>query len=114
MKDSQSTGDTATTRELVYDFLVQYKREHDGNTPTTREIAEGCCLSVSTVKYHLTRLEVENRIYITGDRRRNIEIMGGNWDLINGKEAVPDGADQSSHDSTPEHTPDSDDAARAH
>jgi hypothetical protein len=102
------------TRELVFEFLVRYKREHDGNSPTVREIAAGCNVSLGTVYYHLTRLELDHRISVMGDRRRNIEIKGGNWDWVNGKGAASDGADQNSHDSAPDETPDSDDAPHAH
>ncbi len=114
MSSSQSTEDTTISRELVYAFLVQYKQEHDGNTPTTHEIAEGCCLSESTVKYHLIRLEVENRICVTGDRRRNIEIMGGSWELGKSKGSSPDGADQSRDDSTSDHTSGAPDSSQEH
>lgn len=72
--------DNPTTREQVFDFLVDYKREHDGLAPALKEIAEACILSESTVKYHLFMLERENRIRIQG--RRGIEIIGGVWDLL--------------------------------
>ncbi len=81
MTNGKQSGVGKTTRERIYAFLVAYKREHDGNTPTKREIAEGCSLSTSSVNYHLIRLEIANRIHISGEGRSNIEIVGGAWDL---------------------------------
>lgn len=69
------------SRERVFTFLIEYKHEHDGNTPTLKEIGEACCLSISTVYYHLLVLELENRIQRTGERLRNIEIVGGEWNF---------------------------------
>ncbi len=66
------------TREHVFAFVVQYKREHDGLSPTISEIADACYLHPSTARYHLTRLELEGRIRITG--RRGIEVIGGAWE----------------------------------
>jgi len=71
--------DNPTNRELVFAFIVNYKRAHDGLSPSIQEIAEGCRLSESTVKYHLLMLERDDRIRIVG--RRAIEVTGGIWDL---------------------------------
>lgn len=97
--------DTNSTRETIFEFLVQYKREHDGNTPSTREIAEACCLSISGVNYHLFRLEVGDRIRISEDGRRNIEVTGGAW-IMPYSDVAP-GESQAA-------PPDSDDPARQH
>jgi hypothetical protein len=89
MSDFQRDGhEQPSSRELVYDFLIQYKQQHDGNSPTTREIADGCHLSPGTVNYHLTRLEIDRRIYVAGDRRRNIEIVGGAWSMQSGQDSA--------------------------
>mgnify|MGYP001348863787 FL=1 len=71
--------DNPTNRELVFAFIVDYKRRHDGLSPGIREIAAGCHLSQSTVKYHLFMLERANRIHIEG--RARIQVIGGVWDL---------------------------------
>ena len=67
------------TRDLVFQCLVQYKRDHDGLTPSTKEIAELCGLSTSSVRYHLMQLEIDGRIRIL--ERRGIEVVGGVWNL---------------------------------
>jgi SOS-response transcriptional repressor LexA len=72
-------SDDNPTRDQVFEFIVEYKREHDGISPSVREIAEGCVLSESTVKYHLLKLENERRILVKG--RRAIEVVGGEWNL---------------------------------
>jgi len=69
--------DNPRTRERVFEFIVDYKRTHDGLAPGIKQIAKECMLSVSTVKYHLLRLENEDRIRIVG--RRAIEVIGGVW-----------------------------------
>ena len=48
-------------------------------SPGIREIAAGCRLSPSTVKYHLFMLERDQRIHIVG--RARIKVNGGVWDL---------------------------------
>lgn len=71
--------------ERVYDFIVAYKKSHDGNSPTFREIMEDCeVLSTSTVVYYLDKLgkrglirRPEPRI---GSRYATmIEVVGGQW-----------------------------------
>ena len=87
---------TLTTRDSIFDFIVRYKREHDGNSPSTREIAEICCITPSAVRYHLTRLEIDNLIHTTGKPRRNIEIVGGIWQPPEGGHG--DGEELVAHD----------------
>jgi len=70
---------TPTSRDMVFRFLIAYKRDHDGNAPTLREIAQACCLARATVKYHLLLLEKEGRIRWQGGRA--IEIRGGSWEF---------------------------------
>jgi len=69
--------DGSETRERVFDYIVRFKQKHDGLSPYAKEIADACTLSVSSVKYHLLRLESEQRIRLSG--RRGIEVMGGSW-----------------------------------
>jgi predicted transcriptional regulator len=66
------------TRDQVFNTIVEYKREHNGLSPSLKEIAAAVQLSVSTVRYHLLMLDKEGRIRITG--RWGIEVPGGNWD----------------------------------
>jgi DNA-binding transcriptional ArsR family regulator len=79
VKDNRSIEDIPCTREQIFNYLVQYKEEHDGNTPSNRQIAAACHVSPSTVAHHLARLERAHRLRLTDDEYRNIEIVGGQW-----------------------------------
>jgi len=69
-----------STSDLVYAFLVRYKQDHDGNSPSIREIAEACKLVVSGVQIQLARLMMEGKIVIAEQgRSRSIEIVGAPW-----------------------------------
>lgn len=67
------------TTDAVMDFIIAYKKAHDGNSPSIREIMVGCDISsTSTVSYHLNKLAKKGRI--TRSRaNRSIEVKGGAW-----------------------------------
>lgn len=69
-------------RQQVFDFIVAFKRTHDGNSPSVAEIREGCSMSSSsTVKYHLNNLVQHGLIecdYGKG-KSRMITVCGGRW-----------------------------------
>lgn len=71
------TDDGDITRQLIYDFIVQYKRDNDGLSPTFDEIAEACYISRAGVKYHLPIMQNQGILRVTG--RRGITISGGAW-----------------------------------
>ena len=49
----------------VLDFITCGKQLHDGNSPTWREIAEGCSISsMSVVAYILHSLEFKSKIIL--------------------------------------------------
>jgi hypothetical protein len=73
------SDDSTANRERVFEFIVEFKREHDGLAPSWRQIAEECNLAVSTVQYYLFQLEKMKRIRLNG--RRGIEVIGGVWDF---------------------------------
>lgn len=75
----------------VLQFIIQYKRAHDGCSPSVREIMEGCYFSsTSAVFYQLERLENSGRIMRLAEPRlsRGIMVMGGEWKF---KAGSPDG-----------------------
>jgi hypothetical protein len=72
------------TAEGAYEFIVTYKHGHDGNSPTYREIMEGCGISsTSMVVFYLTKLEQRGLIRRPepeiGARYAKIEVIGGQW-----------------------------------
>lgn len=65
-------------------FIIAYKKEHDGNSPTIREIGSAISVdSTSLVDYYLTALEQNGYIRRVGHgddgRSRSIEVVGGSW-----------------------------------
>ena len=71
--------------ERIFRFLKLYKSEHDGNSPTFREIMEGCGISsTSLVTFYLNKLVAQGLIRrpepVVGNRFAcRIEIVGGYW-----------------------------------
>lgn len=67
--------------EAVYRYIVEYKRRHDGNSPSTREIAQACSVPHgSTLRSLLEKLARARRIRLREDLgTRGIEIVGGQW-----------------------------------
>lgn len=85
------TRTDASTRDLIFNFVVQYKRDHNGNSPATREIADACCLSsLTTVRHHLTALACEGRIILSNDGRYNVEIEGTEWRFSDARDGADD------------------------
>jgi hypothetical protein len=65
--------------ELVYDFICDFKRDHDGNSPSFREIGRGCSISsTSLVNYYLNKLIDQERVYVDLDTRK-IVVCGAQW-----------------------------------
>jgi SOS-response transcriptional repressor LexA len=76
------TPTTLTPRQQkIYDFIVAFKREHDGNAPTIREIARAAGYkTTSTTNYHLQMLERLGKISFQAEgRSRMIVVIGGEW-----------------------------------
>lgn len=67
-------------QEMVFDFIVQYKTDNGGTSPTLREIAAGIGLkSIALLQVYLMRLEMERRIEVVGTR--HIAVRGEEWRL---------------------------------
>ncbi len=67
------------TQQRYLNFIVDYKAENDGLSPTVREIADGVgVVSSSTVFYMLAKLEELGVIRYHG-RSRGIIVVGGCW-----------------------------------
>ena len=72
--------------QLIFNWIVEYKTAHDGNSPSLRELMRACNLTSSSVaSYVLRRLERAGKISLTGQRSRtrSIVVIGGEWRLIN-------------------------------
>ena len=70
------------TTKKVYEFIVQYKSDHDGISPNLREITDGVGLaSVSTSAQHIRALRRAGLIKIKAghNRARGLEVRGAIW-----------------------------------
>lgn len=65
----------------VYAYIVSYKMDHDGNSPTIREICTACGFSSTSVAYYnLHKLERAKLIrFRKAYRARQIDVVGGKW-----------------------------------
>jgi SOS-response transcriptional repressor LexA len=63
-----------STTEAVYLYLRDYI-QREGFAPSLREISAGCDLSVSTVVYHLNRLQEWGFIARASNRARTILLL---------------------------------------
>jgi predicted ArsR family transcriptional regulator len=86
--------DDTSMREQIFQFIVDFKREHDGLSPKWQEIADAVLVSKTTVRYHLQQLQIEGRVQLI--KRRGIAVEGGMWNLI---EPDDERGDQASGDS---------------
>lgn len=72
-------------RAAVLHFIVDYKRAHDGNSPTLREIMAGCGItSKSVASYAVQALAKSGLVRLPAGCRgrgvaRGIEVIGGRW-----------------------------------
>ena len=64
-------------RHGVYKYIIKYKRDNDGLSPSMREIMAQGVSSTSVVTWHLNKLEQEGKINCNGIR--GIKVTGGEW-----------------------------------
>lgn len=66
--------------QQVFDFIVKFKKEHDGNSPSIREIGDAIDVSsTNVVRYYLNGLAQMGKIKYAGKKPRMIEVVGGHW-----------------------------------
>lgn len=71
--------DTPKIHQKILDYLIQYKTDHDGNSPTFRQIMSACGIkSTSVVSYYLQRMKVDGLIKLNPGHK-GIEVIGGKW-----------------------------------
>lgn len=66
----------------IMSYLIDFKKKHDGNTPSTSQIMDACGISsTSMVSYYLDQLVLYGWIRLTGGTSKNrmIELAGGSW-----------------------------------
>ena len=66
--------------DKVVDFVIEYKTEHNGNSPAYEQIMEACgIVSKSHVKYILNKLQEEGKLELEPGNARSISVPGGQW-----------------------------------
>lgn len=64
----------------MFDFIVSYKRKHDGNSPTIRILAKELGYSSTSLVFdRLSKLEDAGKIRVGGGKARSIEVIGGEY-----------------------------------
>lgn len=67
------------SRKAVLDYIITYKREHDGNSPSLRQMMTACRVtSTSNMSYILADLQKGGQI-VVNPGSRGIEVIGGRW-----------------------------------
>lgn len=84
MSDSQelTAARLHPTAESVYRYIIRFKRQHGGDSPSRREIGAGVGIpTTSMVHYYLMALERAGRIRMArpGGKARMIMIPGAEW-----------------------------------
>lgn len=70
-------------QQLIFDYIVAFKTEHDGTSPSVREILDGVgyISSTSTINHHLEKLREKGWIKVekVKGQYRHLQIVGGSW-----------------------------------
>lgn len=68
-------------KQQVYQFILNYKKTHDGNSPSIAEIGAHCEVnSTSTIRFYLKGLETLGVIKCDPNgKSRMISIVGGKY-----------------------------------
>jgi DNA-binding MarR family transcriptional regulator len=67
------------TRMRMYNWIIEYKQEHNGCSPSIEEIGEALKLSKSNVTYHLDMLEDAGLIWREYGVARSICVSDSAW-----------------------------------
>ena len=68
------------TQTAVYRAIIQHKQDHDGASPTVRELLTAVgAKSTASIHYHLNALEKAGLIQRNPGEPRTIRVVGGRW-----------------------------------
>jgi len=69
-------------REKLLFFIIRYKEENNGNSPSYREMCVGIDAgSTAVIQYHITKLEADGHIIVNRNKARSITIPNSQWTL---------------------------------
>ncbi len=78
--DYQSLDNLSPIQMEIYYYIATYKRTHDGNSPTVREIAHKLKMGSTSIHHQLDNLERFGLIKRIGlNRSRSIKLIGGKY-----------------------------------
>lgn len=67
------------TKQGVFDFVIKYKTDNNGNSPSFRDIGAALEInSTSHIRYLLRELQKEGLLTV-GQGARNISVPGYHW-----------------------------------
>lgn len=72
----------AANRRILYRYLMRYKQERAGESPSMRDMSRAVGMSLSVVHHHLGMLARDGRIQLIktpGGTTRHIAIPGERW-----------------------------------
>lgn len=84
-----------STTDAVFNAIVDFKKGHDGCSPTYNWLMEACGISSKAVVfYHIGKLEEEGRI-IKGPGKGHLQVVGSVWHYSDGLARVIRACDES-------------------
>lgn len=64
----------------VLKFIIKFKKDNDGISPTVREIRDALgYLSTSTIAHYIDCLKTHGYIEVDWQKSRFIKVVGGQW-----------------------------------
>jgi SOS-response transcriptional repressor LexA len=64
----------------IFNYIIHYKKQYDGISPSYREIKDHCNISsISVVKVILERLVAAEKIKLIPGKAGGIMVIGGQW-----------------------------------
>ena len=64
-------------QKAVYDFITEYKKTHDGNSPSLADIGAACCFTKQQAGVYVAKLVTLGEITVDGTRQID---AGGTWE----------------------------------
>lgn len=81
-KDENGNDNLSKREHQLLTCIIQYKKAHDGVSPTIREMMDATeMVSTSVVDFYLRKLEVAGYIQRTPGKSRMIQVSGYEWKM---------------------------------
>lgn len=86
-RDPRTTSDRALA---LYEFIIAFKRTHDGNTPSYAEMCEATGItSTGAIKGLIFILEAQGFLQSIDGRTRSMRVTGGQWSMGSDSKQMP-------------------------